>query len=103
MSDSGVDHPTAIVTAIVVGQHLRHRLRVPRRVVLQEALVETACRVFQPGCRRMQFLEAGERGVEVCLVEDFAAADQVAVDRQKFDLSPLGVEALLRGSVRRPG
>ena len=39
---------------------------------VQEALVHLACRVFQPPCRRLQFLKAGERGVEVCLVEDFA-------------------------------
>ena len=42
-----------------------------------------ACRVFQPRRLRLQFLEARERGVEVCLVEDFAAADQVAFDGQK--------------------
>ena len=30
----------------------------------------SACRVFQPRRLRLQFLKAGERGVEVCLVED---------------------------------
>ncbi len=30
----------------------------------------------------LQFLEPRERGVEVCLVEDLAAVDQVAVDRR---------------------
>ena len=31
-----------------------------------------ACRVFQSRRPRLQFIKAGERGVEVCLVEDFA-------------------------------
>ena len=52
---------------------------------------------------RVQFFKAGERGVEVCLVEHLAAVDQVAFDRQKFDLAPLGVEALLRGPTSRLG
>ena len=55
------------------------------------------------GVCRVQFLESGERGVEVCFVEDLAAADQVAVDRQKVDLAPLGVEALLRSPMRYVG
>src|SRR5829696_7104878 len=37
----------------------------------------------------------------VCLVEDFEPVDHVAVDRQKFDKPPFGVEALLRFSRRR--
>ena len=45
----------------------------------------------------MQFLKSGEGGVEVCLVEYFAAADQVAFDSQDVDHPPLGVEAFLRG------
>ena len=60
-----------------------------------EALGHLACRVFQPRRRTAQFVEAGERSVEVCLVEDFAAAHQVTVDRQEVDHPPLGVEALL--------
>ena len=50
-----------------------------------------------------QFVEPRERGVEVCLVEHLAAVDQVAFDREKFDHSPLGVEAVLRGPMRRVG
>ena len=68
-----------------------------------EALDRSACRVFQPRCRPAEFLEPRERGVEVCLVEDFAAVDQVAFDRQERDPPPLGVEALLRGPMRRMG
>ena len=55
------------------------------------------------GVGGLQLVEPCERGVEVCLVEEFAAVDQVAFDRQDGDLSPLGVEALLRGPVRRVG
>ncbi len=68
-----------------------------------EAFVHLACRVFQSRRRRAEFVEPRERGVEVCLVEDLAAVDQVAVDRQKVDHPPLGVEALLRGPMRRMG
>lgn len=42
-----------------------------------------------------QFLKAGERGIEVCLVEDFEPGDHVAFKCEKGDFAPLGVEALL--------
>ena len=61
---------------------VRHRGPVVGREVRQAAFAHSACRVFQPPRRRLQFLEASERGVEVCLVEDFAAVDHVAFDRQ---------------------
>ena len=103
VSDSRVHDPTAIVD----GQCPRpvappwRPSRGPRST--PESLVHSACRVFQPRCRRLQFLEPRERGVEVCLVEHLAAVDHVAFDRQKVDPSPLGVEALLRGPMRRVG
>ena len=34
-----------------------------------DSVRHSACRVFQPPRLRVQFLKAGERGVEVCLVE----------------------------------
>ena len=101
--EPGVHHATAIVDETVVGQDLGHRVPVAGREVRQEALIHSACRVFQPRRLRVQFLEPGERGVEVCLVEDFAAADQVAFDRENVDHPPLGVEALLRGPMRGVG
>ena len=82
---------------------LRHRVPVAGREVRQEALVHLACRVFQPRRRPAELIEPRERGVEVCLVEDFAAVDQVAVDHQDVDAAPLGLEALLRGPVRHVG
>ena len=103
MSDSRVHDPAAIVDGYIVGQYLRHGVPVAGREVRQEALAHLACRVFQPRRLRVQFLKAGERGVEVCLVEDFAAVDQVAFDRHEVDHSPLGVEALSRGPMRRIG
>ena len=39
----------------------------------------------------------------VCLVEDLAAVDHVAFDRENADLPPLGVETLLRGLIRHVG
>ncbi len=53
--------------------------------VRANALVCARCRVFQPRRRSAELVESRERGVEVCLVEDFAAADQVAFDRQDVD------------------
>ncbi len=103
MSDPDVHDPTAIVDGKVVGQYLRHRVPVAGREVSLEAVVYSACGVFQLRCRSAEFVEAGERGVEVCLVEDFAAVDQVALDRQNVERPPLGVEALLRGPVRHLG
>ena len=47
----------------------------------------------------MQFGEPGERGVEVCLVEDLAAVDHVGFKRVNEDPAPLGIEALWRGLV----
>ena len=71
---------------------------------LQEALVHLACRVFQsPPRLRVKLLEAGERGVEVGLVEELAAADPVTVDHQYADLTGLGFDALLPGRMRRVG
>ena len=43
----------------------------------------SACRVFQPRCRPAELVEPRERGVEVCLVEEFAAVDHVAFDRRE--------------------
>ena len=82
VSDPRVHDSAAIVTEKVVGQHLAHRVPVAGREVLLEALGHLACRVFQPRCRPAELIEPRERGVEVCLVEDLAAADHVAFDRQ---------------------
>ena len=103
MSDPGVHDPTAIVDGKVVGQYLCHRVPVAGREVCLEAVVYSACRVFQLRCRTAEFVESRERGVEVCLVEHFAAVDQVAFDRQNVDRPPLGVETLLRGPMRHVG
>ena len=97
VSDAGVHHATAIVTRNVVGHQLRHGVPVAGPEDGPEAFVHLACRVFQPRRRPAELVEPRERGVEVCLVEQLAAVDQVAVDRQHVDHSPLGVEALLRG------
>ena len=83
VSDARVYHSTAIVAGNVVGQHLGHRVPVAGREVRPDALVHSACRVFQPRCRSAELIEPRERGVEVCLVEDLAAVDQVAFDRRK--------------------
>ena len=83
VSDPDVHDPTAIVDGEVVGQYLRHRVPVAGREVRLEAVVYSACRVFQLRRRTAEFVEPRERGVEVCLVEELAAVDQVAVDRQQ--------------------
>ena len=103
VSDAGVHHPTAIVDADVVGQHLRHASQSRAAKYAWKRSYYSACRVLQPRRRPTELVESRERGVEVCLVEYLAAVDQVALDRHKVDLPPLGVEALLRSPVRRAG
>ena len=87
----------------VVGQCLGHGVPVAGREVRKEALEHLACRVFQPRCRPAELVEPRERGVDVGLVEKFAAVDQVAVDGQEVDHPPLGREAVGRGPMRRMG
>src|ERR1700731_5459102 len=53
--------------------------------------------------RPAELIEPRKRGVEVCLVEDFATVDQVAVDHQEVDRPPLGVESLLRAPMALVG
>jgi hypothetical protein len=79
MSDSRAHHPTAIVTGKVVGQYLRQGIPVACLEGRQEALGHSACRVFQSWFRPAELIEPRDRGFDVCLVEDFAAVDQVAI------------------------
>ena len=82
VSDPGVHDPTAIVDASMSSANISAiASQVAGREVRLEALVHSACRVFQPRCRPAEFVEPRERGVEVCLVEHLAAVDQVAFDR----------------------
>src|SRR5271168_4354231 len=50
--------------------------------------------------RAIEFVEPRECGVEVCLVEYLAAANEVAVDREDADHPPLGVEVLVGNAAR---
>ena len=95
VSDPGAHHATTIVAEKIVGQHLGYARpsRGPRSA--PGSVSYSACRVFQSRRLRLQFIKAGERGVEVCLVEDLAAVDPVAFDRKDVDHPPLGVEAVL--------
>ena len=92
-----------IVTGKVVGQDLRHGGPVAGREVRQEALGHSACSVFQSRSRLAQLIELRERGVDVCLVEDLAATDQVTFDSENVDHPPLGDEAPFRGPFQRLG
>ena len=60
-----------------------------------EPFVHLACRIFQSRRLRLKFIKAGERGVEVRIVENLAAADQVAFDRKDVRHAPLGFETPL--------
>ncbi len=63
--DIGVDNPTAIVCAAVIGDYLGHRSPLVVREVLPKTLGHLARRVFQSPCLRLQFLKSGERRIEV--------------------------------------
>src|ERR1700684_5605 len=99
MSDSRAHHPPAIATRKSVSQNLSQGSPVPGRKVRLEALGHEDCRVFQVRCRPAEFVEAAERGVEVCLVEYLSAADHVAFNCENRDPAPLGVKTLLRGLI----
>ncbi len=68
VSDPDVHDPTAVVDGKVVGQYLCHGDPVAGREERSEALVHSACRVFQPRAGR-QLVEPRERSIEICLVE----------------------------------
>ena len=66
--------------------------RGPRSVL--GSVVYSACGVFQSRHRPTELFESGDRGVDVCLVEQLASAYRIALDHDKDDFTPLGVEAL---------
>ena len=92
---------TPIFNGKVVGQHLGHSSQSLGGEARLKALIHSACRVFQPRRRRLQFFEPRERGVEVCLVEYLGAVDQFAFNRENRDPAPLGIKPLLRGPMCR--
>src|ERR1700726_4283330 len=65
----------------------------------KKLLDSSGCCVFELRCRSAELIELRKRGVEVCLIEDFAAIDPVAVHHQDVDRPPLGVESLLRAAM----
>ena len=95
MSDAGIHDSTTIIVDHVRSYRFGHAGPVVGGEACPHALVGLACRVFQPRRRRTELVESRERGVEVDLFEDFAAADPIPVDRQQIDLAPLGVEAIV--------
>src|SRR5882757_7534024 len=62
-------HAIAIVDATVDCEDLGHRRPIARSEVREEAVICPACRVFEPWRLWLQFLKAGEGGVEVLLVK----------------------------------
>ena len=92
-----VRHVTTVIAEILVGQDLGHIVPVARGEVREQSVVNSACGVLQLRRGLAQFVEPGDRGIEICLVEKFGAVDQIAFSRDDFQNSPLGVETLLRG------
>ena len=104
VSDPDVHDPTAIVDGKVVGQDLGHRVPVAGREVRHEALVYSACRVFQLRCRSAELVEsarARRRGLPRRRLQQRLIRSPSTV--RDADHPPLGVEALLRGPVRHCG
>ena len=83
MLDSRAHHRTAIIMEKSSAMISAIASQSPAAKAREESLVDTACRVFQAPRWSTELLEAGERGVEVCLVEYLAAVDQVAFERRK--------------------
>ena len=97
--DPCVYDPPAIVDTDVVGQYLRELIPVAGCEVRHVALGRLACRVFEPWRQPAQLVEFRECGVEVCLVEQLTAAEQVAFEHENPDVPPLGLESLLRDAM----
>ena len=62
-SDTAANHPTTIVIAHVVGNHLRHGVPVTSGQVCVEADVHPARRVLEPRRRKAELVESCKRGV----------------------------------------
>src|SRR5690349_18228534 len=103
LSDAGAHHLTLVVAQEFIGRSLRDRVPVSRREIHLKPLGHLACRVLQTGPARLKFVESRECGIKVTLVEDFAAVNQIAVDRENGDFPPFGGETLLRSPARRMG
>ena len=50
-----------------------------------------------------ELIELRERGVKIRLVEDLVPVRRVALDGEKLDLPPLGLEALRRSAIGHTG
>src|SRR5690349_5016154 len=103
MSGTSIDHVATIHRRTVVGQDLCDCCPVLSGEVRQDALIYAPCRITQPRRLRLQLFASGERGTEVRLVEQLAAIHKVAFEGSHNDLSPFGIESLLRRAVCRLG
>src|ERR1700722_18365893 len=72
MQDPGVYYPPAIVDTDVLGRYVSPGLPLTASNVRVKALEYARCGVLQTRCRLAELIEPRERGIEVCLVEDFA-------------------------------
>ena len=95
-------HPTAIVTGNVVSQYLRHGSPVAGREARLEALGHCWPR-FPAAAAAAEFVEAGERGVEIVLVENLVAVDEIAVDYEEAQLNAIRRRTLLVTSLSPDG
>ena len=103
LSASRAHHQPAIIVESVVGQYISHGVPVPVRKARLQAFVRLACRVFGSGRRAAQQVEPRDGSVEVFLVEDFAAVDELTFDCEDVDRPPFGFETLARGQICRMG
>src|ERR1700733_1796312 len=99
----GSHDPSLIDSRIVVGHELGQGIPVPGRKMRPFVFEYARRRVLQSPRRLAEFLKMCDGGVEVLLVEKFDAADQIAVERENRVLPPFGLEAVLRGAMRRLG
>src|SRR5689334_7068784 len=79
-ADSMPDEPTSVLVDDAVAYCLGDGGPIASHEVLPHTRVGSARRIFEPRRLRVQFVEPGERGVYVCLVEDLDAAVEVAFD-----------------------
>src|ERR1700754_1622749 len=92
------------VMPLAIGRHEGMKTaQVPTIERLGQLIPGPKCDVVELGHWPIQLIESRESNVEVCLVEDFATADQIAVDRQDLEGPPLRFKTFWCGPLRRMG
>lgn len=93
---SAVDRSSTVIEKEVVSQHRPDGLPIPGEEALPKALHPVGFDRARPARIPVEPIESLDRGVEVVRVEQFGTGDQTTLERQKVDIPPLRLEAVVR-------